>query len=221
MKKSGQSKAPRHIFNIIMTAACFTLILCASVSLIVYTTPLYYMMVKLLKVPEETGISFEVCKRNYDALIFYNCFWGPKKLVFPDFIMSEHGEIHFMEVKRIFVFMQFAAIGSLAAVLLGHFLYGKKRGIYEYLPATIAFSILVVAVVGAGLLFNWDGTFILMHKLLFSNDYWIFDPATDPVIYILPDKVFLAAGAGIILLMVSGLVILGLSWRKHKKERAK
>ena len=57
-----------------------------------------------------------------------------------------------------------------------------------------------------------------MHKLLFTNDYWIFDPAKDPVINILPDSVFLAAGAGIIVLMILGLVISGLLYRKHKKE---
>ncbi len=215
-----KTKGKHPVFNTIMTITCFTLLLCGSVSLIIYTTPLYYMMVKLLKVPEETGISFEVCKRNYDALIYYNCFFGPGKLVFPDFIMSEHGEIHFMEVKRIFVFMQYAAIGSLALVLLGHFLYGRKNRVYGYLKATIFVTVAVVFVVGAGFIFNWDGTFLLMHKLLFNNDYWLFDPATDPVINILPDKVFLAAGAGIIALMVLGLVLLGLLYRKRRKETA-
>ena len=218
LKNQKTGTGAKAVYNTLMTAALFTLILCASVSLIIYTTPLYYMMVKLLKVPESTGISFEVCKRNYDTLIYYNCFWGPKKLVFPDFIMSEHGEIHFMEVKRIFVFMQYAAIGSLALVLLGHFLYGKKRRIYGFLPATIILACVVVLVVGAGLVFSWDRTFILMHRILFTNDYWIFDPAKDPVINILPDTVFLAAGAGIIVLMILGLLISGLLWRKHQKE---
>ncbi len=220
MKKTGIKKERHLIYNTLMTITCFTLIVCAAVSIIIYTTPLYYMMVKILNVPEKTGISFEVCKRNYDALIWYNCFWGPKKLVFPDFIMSEHGEIHFMEVRRIFVFMQYAAIGSLAAVLLGHFLYGKKHRAYGFLPAVIVLALLVVAIVGGGLLFDWDRTFILMHKILFSNDYWIFDPAADPVINILPDTVFLAAGAGIIVLIAAGLLIAGLLWRKHKKEAA-
>lgn len=218
MQKTEAGKAARGIYNTLMTASLFVLILCASVSLIVYCTPLYYMMVKILRVPESTGISFETCKRNYDALIYYNCFFGPKKLVFPDFVMSEHGEIHFMEVKRIFVFMQYAAIGSLITVLLGHFLYGKKRRIYGFLPATIILAIVVVAAVGAGFIIDWDGTFILMHKLLFNNDYWLFNPATDPVIYILPDSVFLAAGVGIITLMTAGLVISGILWRRHKKS---
>ncbi len=216
--KNKAGKTIHPFYNTLMTAACFTLILCASVSIIVYLTPLYYMMVKFLKIPEKTGFSFEVCKRNYDALIYYNCFFGPKKLVFPDFVMSEHGEIHFMEVKRIFVFMQYAAMASLAAVLLLHFLYGKKRKIYGFLPATIIVSFVIVAIVGGGLLFNWDGTFLLMHRLLFNNNYWMFDPATDPVIYILPDTVFLAAGGGIIALMTAGLVLCGLLWQKHRKE---
>ncbi len=219
MKKSAYVKTARGIYNTLMTAALFTLILCASVSLVVYATPLYYMMVKILKIPENTGVSFDVCKRNYDALIYYNCFWGPKKLVFPDFVMSEHGEIHFEEVKRIFVFMQYAAIGSFAAVLLGHFLYGKKRRIYGFLPATIILAVAVVLAVGAGFLISWEQTFILMHKLLFTNNYWLFDPDKDPVITILPDAVFLAAGVGIIALMTAGLVISGLLWRKHKREK--
>ena len=220
MSKAGEKKEYHPIYNTLMTITLFTMIICMSVTLIIYITPLYYMMVKILDIPGQTGYSFEVCKRNYDALIYYNCFWGPKTLVFPDFPMSEHGEIHFMEVKRIFVTMQYAAIGGFIAVLLGHFLYGKKRHIYGYLKATIILAAVVVAVVGGGLIFNWDGTFILMHKLLFNNDYWLFDPATDPVIYILPDSVFLAAGAGIVILVAAGLVICGLCYRKHQKEAA-
>lgn len=49
--------------------------------------------------------------------------------------------------------------------------------------------IMVVGLVG---LF-FDQFFILFHQILFRNDNWLFNPQTDPVIYILPPELFLIA----------------------------
>lgn len=37
---------------------------------------------------------------------------------------------------------------------------------------------------------NWEAVFIMFHKIMFRNDYWLFDEALDPVITILPDTFF-------------------------------
>ena len=71
------------------------------------------------------------------------------------------------------------------------------------------------------MLINWEWTFVLMHKILFRNDYWLFDPWQDPIINILPNGVFFAYGALILVLMGIGLVIAGLVYRKKKGNIAK
>ena len=156
-------------------------------------------------------------KANYDVLIDYNMFWGPDKLRFATFPMSEHAEIHFMEVKRIFVIMQFASIGSLLLLIPG-MIYAKKHQITAWPKATAILTVAVIAVVGFGLLFFWDETFVLFHKIMFNNDYWIFDWRTDPVILILPDEVFLVDAACILGAMGLGLLAAILGFGKKKKH---
>ena len=51
---------------------------------------------------------------------------------------------------------------------------------------------------------GWDRAFVAFHELAFSNDYWIFDEAFDPVITILPDAFFLHCA----LLMAAVLILL-------------
>lgn len=210
-------KKQYFLYNFCMTVICFLFLVCASTFLVLMIRPLYYMMVKLLDVPGETGYSFEVCKANYDILIGYNMFWGPKELVFRDFIQSEHGIIHFREVKTIFVTMQFTAI-ICGLLMIPGIIFSKKKQTFGWMRATVILALIVVAVVGFGFIYDWDGTFVLMHHILFDNDYWIFYPDLDPVINILPDKVFLAAGAGICILITAGLVTLGVVYHKKKKE---
>ncbi len=40
------------------------------------------------------------------------------------------------------------------------------------------------------ILLNFEKSFIIFHKLLFRNDYWVFNPNLDPVINILPEEFF-------------------------------
>lgn len=65
---------------------------------------------------------------------------------------------------------------------------------------------------------NWEAVFIMFHKIMFRNDYWLFDEALDPVITILPDTFFLQCAVMIILLILSGslLCILFRSFFHHK-----
>ena len=35
---------------------------------------------------------------------------------------------------------------------------------------------------------NFEKSFVIFHKLLFSNDYWVFDPEKDPIILMLPEE---------------------------------
>ena len=51
---------------------------------------------------------------------------------------------------------------------------------------------------------NWEKVFISFHELVFQNDYWLFDPVTDPVILVLPDEYFMHCA-----IMIIGIVLLG------------
>jgi integral membrane protein (TIGR01906 family) len=38
---------------------------------------------------------------------------------------------------------------------------------------------------------GFDTFFIKFHELFFSNDDWLFNPATDPIINVLPEQFFM------------------------------
>lgn len=62
--------------------------------------------------------------------------------------------------------------------------------------ALVAFA-LVSSVAVWGLV-NFDGLFITLHKLLFSNDFWLLNPNTDLLIQLMPEKMFVQLGASVV-----------------------
>ena len=220
MSALKHKKKPYVVLNVALTIVFLVFLVTASTFFVLAMKPIYTVLVDLLKIPETSGYSREVCLRNYSVLIDYNMFWGPKVLDFPDLVMSMRGAIHFKEVKEIFVVMQYAAMGSLVLLVPGILLANKKKT-YWWRKAAIIAALVIIAAVGAGLVFNWEGTFTLMHKLLFNNDYWIFNSATDPIIDLLPDEFFLHCCVlilGIVLACAALCIILYV--RNAKRSRA-
>ena len=64
---------------------------------------------------------------------------------------------------------------------------------------------------------DFNTCFILFHKIMFSNDYWIFDPQLDPVINMLPEEFFMHMGIVILVIMLIVSIILQLIYRLIKK----
>ena len=185
--------------NILISLCLALFIISASVTITLNFRPLYYHDISSLQIEETSGFSKKVIRENYDALIDYNQFFysGKLKLTLP---MSREGKIHFEEVKRIFVGIEYLCVITL---ILSCFLIKRKirsRNI-DFLRSA---SILLPVIVGILCAFNWDAAFTLFHEIMFRNDYWIFDEATDPVIMILPDAFFLHCAVMIILLILIG-----------------
>ena len=171
--------------NLVAAFLCTLGIFSMAIVFTLHFRPLYYFDIDHLDIPATSGYSEEVIRRNYDELIDYNSISGPSRLTFSDFMMSEEGEIHFEEVKRIFLNIEYAS--------------------FVLVPLTL------VAL-------NWDFCFVLFHKILFRNDYWIFDPACDPVITILPDAYFLHAAALILLCVLAASLFSLLLFRLLRRK---
>jgi len=204
--------------HIIMALFCVLFIICLSVTLTVLFRPLYYWDIGHLEIGQKYGISEEICRENYDVLIDYNLAWGPDTLEMPDFAMSEGGRIHFEEVKVIFVACQYISLIGLAA-FTGRIWLQRRRGDgdFRWLRWTGLVALAIVALVGGLVAVNWDLAFVLMHKILFNNDLWIFDWRTDPVILILPDEFFMHCGILIMVLVV--VFVVGCRLLAKKLER--
>lgn len=197
-------KTNRHYVLTGITALIFMLFFfSASVVITLHFRPLYYHDIRQLNLSAVSGLSEEEIRENYDALIDYNSMFYHKDLEFPSLSMSESGRIHFEEVRQIFVFVQYLCIFTFLMGLALAFYHRKKKAGWLYLKAASILSIVLPLLLGGLIALNWDQFFVSFHHLFFDNDYWIFDPALDPVITILPDSYFLHC-ALMILALVAG-----------------
>ena len=182
-KKTG--KAEGVIYALIL----LTFFVSGAVVLALNCRFLYYLDIRWMKMESIAGLSSESIRANYDALIDYNLLWHREALVFPTLPMSETARIHFEEVKKIFDVFQiiFAVSGVLSVWIFFHTRHRKKK----WLRLTGILGCILPVVLGVLVLIGWDRFFVAFHQLFFNNDYWLFDPSTDPIILYLPDGYFL------------------------------
>ena len=215
-KQSGRYRGEGLCAGSVLTALCLVIFLFTlAVVLVLQFRWLYYTDITLLSLESASGMSAADIRANYDALIDYNLLWHRGSLVFPTLPMSAGGAIHFQEVKRIFDGIWIACIVS---GILSLFLLIRQHRLGRRKHFTIAgiLAIVIPAILGILVAIDWERFFVTFHKLAFRNDFWLFDPATDPVILILPDTYFLQCAVGILAIILIGAVVFLLLGRRRK-----
>lgn len=198
--KISNSEMLKHI----ITGLIFCIfIISFSIILTLNFRPLYYADIKNLNISETSGLSEEEIRLNYDALIDYNSIpFNRATLSFPTLEMSETGLIHFEEVKAIFDIIFAVGLFTLIYSFWAAY-FSRKSHCWHWLFFGGLFSFILPVVLGILVAVNWQNVFVTFHQLFFDNDYWIFDPATDPVITILPDQFFMHCAILILALIVA------------------
>lgn len=152
--------------------------------------PLFEWTLSLFDIPNRVGLSHETIMENYFILLEYLHFPWVNELVMPDFQTSASGAFHFYEVKQLFYLNYFVLFVSLpCSILYLRRLKTKKQLFLLKRPSFIAVWIPIGLL--AFLAISFDYMFILFHKLLFDNDAWLFNPATDPIINVLTQEFFM------------------------------
>ena len=197
----------------------FLFCLSLSIVLILHFRPLYVQEIKDQELSSLSSMSEAEILEQYDALIHYNSLFYRGELHFPSLPMSEEGRIHFSEVKKIFDAIQLLLIFSAATFFpLFFFRIRKRRFVFFRIIPSISAVLAFLAAFGA--LLDWDALFTAFHKLFFRNDYWLFDPDTDPVINLLPDSYFLHCLVGILVLLLFFSLLSAFLWHYFsRKER--
>lgn len=198
-RKEQRAQSGGALTGLFMTLLLFS----GAVVLVLNLRWLYYLDIVLLDIEKLSGMKVAQIRANYDALIAYNSIFFRGSLQFPTLAMSEHGRIHFAEVKRIFDVIQIVFGISLAGSIYGAFCM-RRSGSRRHLRIAGTLSLIIPVVLGILALAGWDRFFVTFHQIFFRNDYWLFDPAQDPVIRILPDTYFLHCAAGILLVIFAG-----------------
>jgi len=121
----------------------------------------------------------------------------------------------FRLVSRLQEFSIIFVLAYVAAVVL----WAKEistRRLAVYVGVGAGIALLVVGVLGAVGMAGFEGAWTDFHRLMFSNDYWLLNPATDHLIQMFPPEFWesmvffvglLAAAESALLLLAAGLYI--------------
>ena len=207
----------RKIINLIFSVIFSVLIIITIVKFTVGFKQLYYFDINYLNIPILSGLSKEEIKENYDYMIDYNLGKDNREFELPTIKSSKQGKIHFEEVRDIFQSMNKMFNILLLLSIIGVIINIIDKNI-EILKMTSKTLILLPMILMLPIVINFSGSFVLFHKIMFDNDYWIFDPSLDPVINILPEEFFFHAGVMILILIIIASLANYLIYRFLKRE---
>lgn len=208
----------KRISNLILAFSMSLFIITSIVKFTVVFKPLYYFDIKHLNIPILSGMSEEEIKLNYDYLIKYNTSYRDYKFNMPTLKSSIQGKIHFEEVRDVFKVLNKINIISGVISVLGIYIVLKKKEIKIIKYAGII-SILIPIFLVIPITIQFEKSFEIFHRLIFNNDYWIFDPSKDPVINMLPAEFFLHCGVVILtgILIFSSIILTIYKILKNKR----
>ena len=121
-------------------------------------------------------------------------------------------------MKKVFSIFEYGAL-ILIPLSAAEIIAAKKKRFGSLFAAAGIISVGIPAALGLLIAANWEWVFITFHKLVFQNDYWLFDPYTDPVITILPDEFFMHCAALIMILVLTGSLAFFAAWKKLTKKK--
>ena len=180
---------------------------------------LYPFEISWLNLTNRVHLKSDIIQYNFHILMDYLTNPFNPVLEMPDFPSSESGLHHVVVVKGLFHLAQGVAIVTLPIfylfwkqVIQKGFLSLYRRGLLIMLSLPLVLGLV-------GVFIGFEQFFTLFHQILFvGDDTWLFDPAKDPVILILPEDFFLHAFLLFFCLyeLLFGFIYL-LSWKKLPK----
>ncbi|AXU49115.1 TIGR01906 family membrane protein [Clostridioides difficile] len=205
----------RKFLNVLFSVCISIVIIVGVINFTVGFKQLYYFDIDYLNISELSGLSKDDIKLNYDYLIDYNLNKNVSEFKLPTLKSSPQGKIHFEEVRNIFQNINKLAKVLLVVSLVGIILSVKNKNI-KILKTTSITLIIMPLLLTVPILLNFEKSFIIFHKLLFRNDYWIFNPDLDPVINILPEEFFFHSGMMILILILLVSILLFVMYKLCK-----
>ena len=177
---------------------------------------IYPLEISWLNLTSRVHVQPQTIQHNFNVLMNYLTNPLSQVLAMPDFLSSASGIHHFVVVKGLFHLTQGVAIVTLPIfylfwkqVIQKGFLSLYRRGLLIMLSLPLVLGLV-------GVFIGFEQFFTLFHQILFvGDDTWLFEPAKDPVILILPEDFFLHC---FILFFVTYEILFGLFYFKSRRR---
>lgn len=198
------------IFQIVLSIILIFSTIIFSAKAAINFKPLYYYDIINLNIEKASGLGASVIKLNYDYLIDYLHKNNARSFCLPTLASTENAKTHFFEVYNLIHHLS-VTLYILLPILAAGIIFTFKKKAFLYLKICGSALMLLPFIILPLLLINFDNLFTLFHKLIFHNNYWLFNPKTDPVILILPETFFMHCLIFIIVLsFIFGIILLRL-----------
>lgn len=170
-------------------------LLSLSILLTIYLAWIFYPLeIEWLNLADRVYLKSETIQYNFHILMNYLTNPFSQILEMPDFRSSAAGLHHFAVVKNLFHLVQLVTLVTLPCFYFFVKNIVKKGFLPLYRKSILTLLVLPLVIGLVGVLIGFEQFFTLFHQILFvGDDTWLFDPAKDPVILILPETFFLHA----------------------------
>ena len=170
-------------------------LLSLSILLTIYLAWIFYPLeIQWLGLANRVYLRPETIQYNFHILMNYLTNPFSQVLQMPDFRSSTAGLHHFAVVKNLFHLVQLVTLVTLPYFYFFVKNIVKKGFLALYRKSILTLLVLPLVIGFVGILIGFEQFFTLFHQILFvGDDTWLFDPAKDPVILILPETFFLHA----------------------------
>ena len=192
-------------------------LLSVAILLTIYLSWLVYPLeISWLNLTNRVDLKSDIIQYNYHILMDYLTNPFNPVLEMPDFPSSESGLHHFAVVKGLFHLTQGVALVTLPFFYI-FWNQVVRKGFLSLYRKTLVFMVGLPVGLGLfGVFIGFERFFTLFHQFLFiGDDTWLFDPAKDPVILILPENFFLHC---FILFFVTYEILFGLFYFKSRRR---
>jgi integral membrane protein (TIGR01906 family) len=111
-------------------------------------------------------------------------------------VFEENELSHMRDVKTLFIngFLIKNATMFISIVCLIYLFFKDRKVVYKAIRAGSFLFLLIIGIIAVMAYIDFNGVFIIFHKLLFSNNLWIMDPKEDIMIQMLPLDFFMGIG---------------------------
>ncbi len=196
--------------TVLLALALALVLLTGSIAVPILCRPFYYAHIGPLELEASTGLSQAEIRTAFGEMLDY-CQGRSEEFSTGVLKWSESGKSHFTDVRFLFQlnFQVLAcALGLLAALLLISSRGRQRpqpllgRGPAFWAGAGLGIVFLVVGALAA---LDFDRAFVVFHTIFFpGRDNWLFDPAQDQIINILPQEYFRNCAVLILALSAAG-----------------
>lgn len=197
--------------------ALFLTVISLAIAITINFRPLYVFDINYLNILDYTTLDQQTLLKNYDLLMQSLNLPFREVGSLPDFPMSAAGAGHFVDVKKLFL-LDYAVliVTIIPSICYLRHLHRTKRQWKLIRPFQI--GMLLPVILGIVMAMGFDTFFVKFHELFFSNDDWLFDPRTDPIINVLPEEYFMHCFILAFVLLELGFLLLYLWGRRSLKK---